>query len=323
MAALAVALLAPLVLSGLRNASQAELNELMRAVDTNALQTHGYIVVDNVFDPEELLEIRRAILGPVLHGRQPLLGGISQCGWGVIPNFIAYPLMQPARALLYEPRIHAVLSRLFGSADSYEHAELTGIGINRPSKWHKDILSGEYKEHYEKLPLWPGGSGDEAYLVVKVCIYLQDHSEELGLVVQPGTHGSSEIDRRVKDGGLRLKHALGSIVVFDQRITHRGPGHGFQPPVPGEHRVMISLSFGRRNQYTAEFANGTHARQSDQEAQFKLDKGHGGKCPSSQYPSAVASPSGSTRLKRREQLRELQHRPGPGNSSAGFTVGLM
>lgn len=52
------------------------------------------------------------------------------------------------------------------------------------------------------------------------------------------------------------------MVLFDQRITHRGVAPPRDDAKQG--RVLVTLGFGRDNAHTREFERGTRERQQDQ-----------------------------------------------------------
>jgi hypothetical protein len=136
------------------------------------------------------------------------------------------------------------------------------IGVNRWVPWHKDWLNGDYAR-YQKLPLFQDVTGDGGHFIVKVAIYLQDHAHnDDALTVIPGSHVVPKIAVR-KSETQPLHPAVGSLVVFEQRITHRGTSKRMRIGTGGM-RLLVSLGFGKRNNYTDEFERGTMARQADQ-----------------------------------------------------------
>jgi len=99
--------------------------------------------------------------------------------------------------------------------------------------------------------------------IVKVLIYLQDHSDDDdAITIVPGSHRSPELS---KAGAKTLRLAKGSVIIFEQRATHRGrsPLDALRGALNPE-RVLVSLGYGRDNIYTDQFERGTRARQANQ-----------------------------------------------------------
>jgi hypothetical protein len=59
---------------------------------------------------------------------------------------------------------------------------------------------------------------------------------------------------------MHLKSNIGDVIIFDQRITHRG--QEYQNNL--NDRILISIGFGKNNIFTKEFEEGTIRRQYDQ-----------------------------------------------------------
>jgi hypothetical protein len=136
---------------------------------------------------------------------------------------------------------------------------LNQIVVNKWIPWHKDWLNGDYAR-YQKLPLFQDATGDGGHFIVKVAIYLQDHAHnDDALTVIPGSHVVPRIAVRESET-TPLHPAVGSLVVFEQRITHRGTTKKTRFGTGGM-RLLVSLGFGKRNNYTDEFERGTMARQ--------------------------------------------------------------
>ena len=88
-------------------------------------------------------------------------------------------------------------------------------------------------------------------------IYLEDHSnDDNAIKVVAKSHMEREI---ITDKFIQLKPKLGDVVIFDQRITHRGA----EKPYDG-HRILISFGFGKNNIFTDNLEKGTIQRQNDQ-----------------------------------------------------------
>lgn len=77
--------------------------------------------------------------------------------------------------------------------------------------------------------------------IYKVLIYLQDHTNDNnGLTVIDKSHLIPEI--YVNHTQKKTIHSkIGNIIIFDQRITHRGQQDNFG----NIDRILISLGFGK------------------------------------------------------------------------------
>ena len=74
--------------------------------------------------------------------------------------------------------------------------------------------------------------------------------------IVPKSHLNPKIDPK---GYIQLKPEIGDVVIFDQRITHRGMSKQVQYP-----RILISFGFGKNNIFTDNFEKGTIIRQNKQ-----------------------------------------------------------
>ena len=143
---------------------------------------------------------------------------------------------------------------IFGS-DNYRFCSHNDLGINLVVGWHKDKLNGEYAK-YQSHHIWKSHQG-QSHEIVKVLIYLQGHTDNKdGLQVVPRSHLTPKIEAKNK---VILQPKLGDVIVFDQRITHRG----MERMVKGS-RILVSFGFGKNNIFTDEFEKGTVLRQNKQ-----------------------------------------------------------
>lgn len=78
----------------------------------------------------------------------------------------------------------------------------------------------------------------------------------------PGSHRRREYDTA---GATTLHPPKGSVVLMEQRATHRGRGilSGLLRPwlAARQDRILISIGYGADNVYTDEFERGTRKRQ--------------------------------------------------------------
>jgi hypothetical protein len=224
----------------------------------------GYVVVPDVFASSEIDFMRKSLMR-----HKDVLGLPSAAGLTIV-DFLSQPKLKALHRLRSEPKVLNALRALFGG-DNFRYCGHNDIGIDRVVGWHKDKLNDEFSV-YQKLPLWLPGVGprkghlgstsfrDEGHFIVKVGLYLQDHGQETdthALKVQPGSHTMPQI-RPNSANAIHLHPRKGSVVIFEQRITHRG-----QAEQTNDGRAMVSLGFGKRNTWTDEFEAGTLARQAN------------------------------------------------------------
>jgi len=150
-------------------------------------------------------------------------------------------------------KIHAVLKDIFNG--NYRFCSHNDIGINRLVGWHKDKLNCEVSK-YETHDIWKEFNGVK-HEIVKVLIYLEDHSNDNdGLKLVPKSHVIKQIKT---ENHIQLKPSIGDIIIFDQRITHRGMVKRVPHP-----RILVSFGFGKNNIFTDNFEKGTIIRQNKQ-----------------------------------------------------------
>lgn len=211
-------------------------------------EREGFVVVADVFTADEIQTSRQEIES--LHSDGSAVS---------VVDFVGRDLLPRTSALRDSPRLHTVLRQIFGG-DDYRFCGHNDIGYERIVPWHKDRLNGLYRK-YERLDPF---STDQR--IVKVAIYLQTHENDSnGLHVVPGSHTIRHIDTR----GCRVLHPkMGWVVIFDQRLTHRGnsfcQGIAKRIRSTAQKRILVSFGYGRNNAYTDQFEEGTRARQSAQ-----------------------------------------------------------
>lgn len=213
------------------------------------IEKEGYVVLKNVFSEEEISHCVHDI-----HQFKKEHTLMQNAGGHTIPNFIRFPELEYVANLRNSERLQNALCDIF-DGDDYRFCEHNDIGINRIVGWHKDKLNGNYAK-YENVPIWSTHDG-EKHEIVKVLIYLEDHSHDNdGLKVVPRSHIKPIVN---PSGFVQLKPSLGDVVIFDQRITHRG----MTKQVKGS-RILVAFGYGKNNVFTDNFERGTIRRQTDQ-----------------------------------------------------------
>ena len=209
----------------------------------------GYLIINNVFTEEEINIFKNEILEYIKNNNVIIdSSGIT------IPDFIKNNNLIKTTSIKNNKIILNILDKIFGK-NKYRFCSHNDIGINRIVGWHKDKLNNKYSK-YETINIWDKYN-DEKHEIVKILIYLQDHSNNNnGLKLVPGSHLEQKIN---KNGWIQLKPKIGDVIIFDQRITHSGLNKQVK-----ETRILVSFGFGKNNIFTDNFERGTIQRQNDQ-----------------------------------------------------------
>ena len=243
----------------------------------SSFKEHGYVVLPNFFVSSELTLIRKLIHSSldVLPWERSIQPGKT---WGLTaPDLVGShrtfaPLLPAVSLSLGKPRLHDAL-RAALSGSSYVFADMGELQINRTSGWHRDILHGADASAYTNYDLWAEPGSGEAYNMVRLSVYFEDHDGDGGgLHVYPGSHQQKGCKSRRCSGAqpfievpqellkvatptiLRLHE--GDAVLFDMRLIHRDL---FDPATGGE-CMSLQLTFGARNVFTEEWRSGDKLR---------------------------------------------------------------
>ena len=212
----------------------------------------GYIIIKNALPIELLNKCKSEILDYISNNKC-----IVNCDGITIPDFIKKDNFKTVAELRNNNIILLILDDIFDK--NYRFCIHNDIGINRVVGWHKDKLNGIY-EKYETINIWDSYE-NESHEIVKVLIYLQDHSNNNdGLTIIPYSHKTNDYST---NNSILLHPELGDIIIFDQRITHRGMLNQVEAP-----RILVSFGFGKNNIFTDNFEKGTICRQNDQNNNF-------------------------------------------------------
>jgi hypothetical protein len=208
---------------------------------------NGYVIVEHVFSQIEINTYREKVL------ESKNLGIKSSSGTS-IPDFIKDESLKLLGDMKDNSKLKQVLDEIF-DGNNYRFCSHNDIGINRIVGWHKDKLNNSYSR-FETVDIW-SSIEDEKHEILKVLIYLEDHSNDNdGLKIVPKSHLDREIETTKF---VQLKPKIGDVIIFDQRITHRGMSKQVIHP-----RILVSFGFGRNNIFTDNFEKGTIKRQNDQ-----------------------------------------------------------
>lgn len=254
------------------------------SVDLASFYEKGYLVLRNAFPPSVVDEIAATIKTYVKN--EGKLAHPFQSGY-TIADFASDPdLSTVFEAVHNHKRIHGVLSEIFGGRTLGKHATQyrflghNNINVGGNPGWHKDRLNGVYR-HYERYSPWATINGTTMQ-ILKVAAYFQDHSSKddlTSLRVLPGSHMVPDIPKE-KYNVTCLHPAKGDVIIFDQRLTHRGQGpigktdypapneiiENGQAPITEitetEERIMLQIGYGvNNNVHSDDFELGTWMRQ--------------------------------------------------------------
>lgn len=210
--------------------------------------TEGFVILENIFTKEQLINCKNAIINYIDNNEC-----LKNSNGLTIPDFIKIPELIDVANLKNNIELNKILENILSK--NYRFCQHNDIGINREVNWHKDKLNGIYSK-YETIDIWSKHQ-NEQHEIVKVAIYLEDHSNDNNaLKIVPKSHINRKI---VTDKFIQLKPKFGDIIIFDQRITHRGAENAY-----GNYRILISFGFGKNNIFTDNFEKGTILRQNDQ-----------------------------------------------------------
>ena len=221
--------------------------------EINKLKINGYIIIKNFYNMSDIIKMRHIIIDKMINKKNMLnLGNNS----GSKPDFLRDPMFKNLIPLLKLNDIHNIMKSIFNAP--FHLCYHNDIGINRIVNWHKDTLNNQYKV-YQKKNIWLEYEG-EKHEIYKFLIYLQDHStNNNGLQLIEKSHLNPNINITIENKKY-INSSIGDIVIFDQRITHRGQFENYNKI----DRILISIGFGKNNIFTKEFEEGTQKRQNDQ-----------------------------------------------------------
>lgn len=168
---------------------------------------NGFVVLPRAFTPDEVHDLRTDALRVV--EQRGVAFGLGE----VLPN-AAVEAPAVTRAF-HHPAVLAAVRDVLDAPRPVFTME-AGVHRNVTGPWHKDL--GEHTVeggYYGCVDPW---ARDDCR-VVKVAIYLQDHTRGGGLLVRPGSHRVADLARGT---AVELRTEAGDVVVFDARLTHRG-----------------------------------------------------------------------------------------------------
>ena len=227
--------------------------EIIKEIDILKLKEDGYIVIKKFYSISDIIKMRKIILYNMkIKGNMLNIDKNS----GTKPNFLNDNDYKELIPILRLNDIHKLMKNIFKSP--FHLCFHNDIGLNRVVHWHKDTLNNRYKI-YQKKNVWTEYN-NEKHEIYKFLIYLQDHiNDNNGLTVIEKSHNDPNINLDSKNK-KNINSSIGDIIIFDQRITHRGQFENNNLI----DRILISIGFGKNNIFTKEFEEGTIIRQNDQ-----------------------------------------------------------
>ena len=271
---------------------------LPQSATTSSIHRDGFMVVKGALLAETVASLRRLAQQYASRHGATLLGAKDAGG---VPGLAVPDLLAPSHAgalrpLLEVPMTSDVVQRALSHAfngSQYAFNGMCDLQFNRSIHWHRDLLHPPHMS-LERHDVWTGQrkkppssareqnklvpQPGERYGIYRLVVYLQSHThDDKALAVIPGSHldrGCTLPCGKDSRGYLESRKGpyekvqpvvlhpdVGDAVLFDQRIIHRGQAfqEGNQEP-----RIAIQISFGLRNAFTYEFAEGARQRQRDQ-----------------------------------------------------------
>jgi len=217
------------------------------------IKEHGYTILRGALSQTAIQEARNAVVRWFRLGHR----GFANEGGSSVPDFIRIPALAPVAKLKECSAVREALTKILGP--NHRFCSHNDIGVGRVVGWHKDKLNGEYSR-FQKTDIWKPSPNGEQHEIVKVLIYLQpQHDVDTSLRVVPGSHRNPKIN---SEGEKVVRLEAGDVLVFDQRITHRGAARC------DPNRILVAFGFGKNNMFTDEFERGTRLRQQRQYVQM-------------------------------------------------------
>ena len=239
------------------------------------LHTDGYAVLPAALPAEAIEALRqRAVETARHHAGIAGLGGAAEVGLS-FPDLLAPHRDSALRPLLEVPLASAAVKGALAYAFNGSKFAFNGmcdLQFNRSITWHRDLLHPPYMA-LQKHDVWQPAHKHDIYALYRLVIYLESHEhDDSALSVLPGSHlyrgcksktcgkdhrGYVEHPKQMEANGwaakpVVLRPAMGDVVIFDQRLIHRGQAQ--QEPMQSP-RITIQISFGRTGSvFTEEYA---------------------------------------------------------------------
>ena len=240
-------------------------------------------ILTSIREKPRLKEMLKDLLGPyrLLSRSEMYIDRVSP--WHMDGLFGPYSLYN-GEIELFKKRCNSTLSELETTALRRSNLSRDALlqvspahrgnsrGLRDAVKYARQRYSCEWTGWQQVKVAWERLEKGETQQIATVAIYLQDHWENLkGLSIKPRTHASSRHwhvtgPNMGKAGGVSeesnftsLHYAKGDAVVFDARLLHRGitlAAANLQRSFKVPHRMVVSITFGRKNAFSEAFDRG-------------------------------------------------------------------
>jgi hypothetical protein len=195
-----------------------------------AFRHEGFQVIANVFNPNEIEEMRQEVLR------------VSPPGIGYPPgDLLSLPGL---RHVLLDDRVLSIMHCALGETPVYWGDSSANIELGYAA-WHKDNPD----RNTMAAPDW-----EDPYTIFRCAIYLQDHSRHSGgLNVRAGSHLRSAVhgDDPHQGRTVYVASQVGDLVVWPLTMTHSAKGYQLRylpkltiEPCPEAHLKMPRLVRG-------------------------------------------------------------------------------
>lgn len=236
------------------------------------LAEHGVTVLQSIFDPAAITEIRQT----VLLNRGLLKNTRKARSAGHLAGFHRFAVFEPLHvALSCNPRILATLSATVQG--DVQTIGLSDITVNRSQGWHRDLLRGAYRSYLDEELVWSQAVG----VLFKALLYLQD-STSLKLVANSHRcrcclDSDAQSAPQPHDSITTPRVRAGDVVLLDLRMSHCGcSDEFFETAAVEEHpKILVSTVFGAvASPLTLQMELGNAVRQSDWMNRTAVDSWH-------------------------------------------------
>lgn len=182
-------------------------------LDRGAFRARGYTVVRDLFDLDEVRQLRARARETVAQAELEGRVGSDPGNEGTIRSSGGDLLSIPAlRHVLLDPRVLWVARELLGAPPLYFGDSSFRIGRNGVRGWHRDNVN---RRRWRGGPDW-----QDPYPLLRCGLYLQDQSRHSGgLALRPGSNRPGLVRPTLP----RLVAArTGDLVVWELRTVHSG-----------------------------------------------------------------------------------------------------
>jgi hypothetical protein len=213
----------------------------------------GFFIIEDFFSNEEVSRYRA--LCDNYFANHP---SVAIDGGKVVPGWAGNtPEMEELNNLHEDAAILEVAKSALG--ESFVFAEHADLHQNKGTGWHRDVKDFERGGGH-----WPNWTND--FRVIKIAFLLQDHTDnDYGMWMEVGSHKEGVNGERIP-----IRSAATDLIVFDQRIHHKGwqNGSAYKNQF-GKDRYLITYGYGVDNELTKTHSAGCKKRQDSQREKMR------------------------------------------------------